>query len=287
MSIQVISLTGEINFNSSCKYSQNVLYCSINSEAKELEFAFYIEINGVLKKKFWYSKKNKIEYDCKDEIVHNFKITFFVRDKKGEITTDIQYKNTNWAVCSGIIECISLLVNDSSHILEFGSGSGSEILGNQCSIQCVEHDSRFLDLFPSISYVHAPLCEIEMMTEFNETKWYDFSKIENHLKRSYDVILVDGPPTEYGRSGLLWHLEKLDLSDIWIIDDVLRPRDQMIANYISLKLKMIQYRFWNFSVLSKKPIPNSIIERIHRAAKDAFSNESKEYISRYYPSLSE
>ena len=151
----------EVHFNSSCNYSQNVLYCNIDSDIEEVEFAFYVEINGVIRKKFWYSKQNSVEYDCELEIVNNFKITFFVRDNNGRVTTSVLFKNTNWAICDGITESISLLVNDSSQILEFGSGSGSEVLAKHCSIQCVEHDSRFMDLFPSVSYIHAPLCEIE------------------------------------------------------------------------------------------------------------------------------
>ena len=248
-----------------------------------VEFAFYVEINGVMKKKFWYSKKNSIEYDCAEEIVHNYKITFFVRDKNGEIRSTVLLKETNWAICDGIIDSIGLLVNESSQILEFGSGSGSEKLANHCSIQCVEHDLRFIDLFPSVSYIHAPLCEIEVIPEFNERKWYDFSEIEKQLKTSYDVILLDGPTAESGRSGILQHLDKLDLANTWIIDDVLRTRDQMIANYISLHLKMIQYRFWNFSVLSKNPIPHSILNKIHIASQKTFANESKEYLLQFYP----
>ena len=273
-----------VHFSPSCHYSQNVLFCKIDSDIEGDEFAFYVEINGVLKKKFWYSKKNSIEFDCEEQIVHNFKITFFVRDKNGEITTSVLFKNTHWAICDGIKESVALLLNDSSQILEFGSGSGSEILAKQCSIQCVEHDSRFIDLFPSISYIHAPLCKIEILPEFDDPKWYDFSKIEKQLKKNYDLILVDGPPAEYGRSGILSHLQRLDLANVWIIDDVLRPHDQMIANYVSLHLKMIQYRFWNFSILSKTPISHSIIEKIHIASQKTFSNESEEYISQYYPS---
>ena len=274
----------EVHFNSSCNYSQNVLYCNIDSDIEEVEFAFYVEINGVIRKKFWYSKQNSVEYDCELEIVNNFKITFFVRDNNGRVTTSVLFKNTNWAICDGITESISQLVNDSSQILEFGSGSGSEVLAKHCSIQCVEHDSRFMDLFPSVSYIHAPLCEIEPLSEFDESKWYDFSKIEKQLKKNYDIILVDGPPAEYGRSGILRHLEKLDLASTWIIDDVLRTKDQLIANYISLHLKMIQYRFWNFSILSKTPISRSILEKIHTASQKTFSNESKEYLLQYYPS---
>ena len=52
----------------------------------------------------------------------------------------------------------------------------------------------------------------------------------------------------------------------------------------ALELEMIQYRFWNFSILCKKAIPNSILQKIRIAATSSFLNESEEYISQYYPS---
>lgn len=274
----------EVDFTTSCNYSRNVLYCNIMSNIKDLQFAFYVEVNGVQKKKFWYSKRSSVEYDCEKEIVHEYKITFFLREKNGDITTKILIKKTNWRVCEGIDETIRLLVHESSDLLEFGSGKGSESLSKYCSVQCIEHDSRFLDLFPSITYIHAPLTEVKPLPEFDETSWYDFTKIEHKLKTKYDIILVDGPPAEYGRSGILLHLDRLDLAEIWIIDDVLRSNDQSIANYIALQLEMIQYRFWNFSILCKKAIPNSILQKIRIATSNSFLNESEEYISQYYPS---
>ena len=274
----------EVDFTTSCNYSRNVLYCNIESEIEGLEFAFYVEVNGIQKKKFWYSLVNSIEYDCEDEIVHEYRITYFIREKNGKITTSILHKKTNWAICEGVSETIRLLVNKSSNLLELGSGKGSESLANHCSVQCIEHDSRFLNLFSSITYIHAPLSKIDPLPEFNEKVWYDFTKIEKELKTQYDIILVDGPPAEFGRSGILLHLDKLDLAKVWIIDDVLRAKDQLIANYIALELKMIQYRFWNFSILSQKPISSSILDKIHTAANKCLSNESKEYILQYYPS---
>ena len=114
----------------------------------------------------------------------------------------------------------------------------------------VEHDERFLDIHESVNYIHAPLKEIEPLSDFDEIKWYDVEIIRANLPDKIDLILVDGPPEKYGRSGLLHHLEMLDKNCIWIIDDVLREKDQKLANYIALKLRLIQYRFWNFSILS-------------------------------------
>ena len=271
-------------YSTSCNLIRNILYCSINSDIKDIDFAFYIAINGVQKKQFWYSNQKSIEFDCENEIVHTYKISFFLREKNGDITSLITEKKTNWAVCDGIIETVKLLLNKSSLLLEFGSGFGSKQLAEYCSVQSIEHDERFVGLFPGVSYIHSPLIEFKPFSEFKETQWYDFSKIEADLEEHYDLILIDGPPAEYGRSGILYHMERLDKSPLWIIDDVLRHNDQLIANYIALQLSMIQYRFWNFSILAKEPIENAILAKIHDASKATLLDESNEYITRYYPS---
>ena len=271
-------------FRPSCEFSRNILYCSIESNDENVEFAFYININGEQKKKYWYSTQKSIQHDCGDEIVHMFEVSFFLRKSNGEITSGVIMKKTNWAVCDGITETIELLLNSSSKLLEFGSGAGSEQLAKHCSVQSIEHDERFLGMFPNVSYTHAPLVGVKPYMEFNESQWYDFTKIKAELYPKYDLILLDGPPAEYGRSGILRHIKDFDISPIWIVDDVLRTKDQLLANYISLHLSMIQYRFWNFSILAKKPIDNSILSKIHAASKKTLNEESDEYLTRYYPS---
>ena len=97
------------------------------------------------------------------------------------------------------------------------------------------------------------------------------------------MILVDGPPEKYGRSGLLHHLDMFDENCIWIIDDVLREKDQKIANYIAFKFDYIQYRFWNFSILSKSSLSGDILDTIQNAAIKSKYGMSKNYVSLYYP----
>ena len=105
--------------------------------------------------------------------------------------------------------------------MELGSGIGSKTLAEICTVYSVEHDERFLDIYESVNYIHAPLIDTEPLLDFNETKWYDIEIIRVNLPNKIDLILVDGPPEKYGRSGILHHLEMLDRNCIWIIDDVL------------------------------------------------------------------
>ena len=76
-----------------------------------------------------------------------------------------------------------------------------------------------------------------------------------------------------------------DENCIWIIDDVLREKDQKLANYISLKFGFIQYRFWNFSILSYYYLSEDILQTIHDASKKEMNKMSKHYMNKYYPAI--
>ena len=271
-------------FTSSCELSGNTIYCSIQTELKNVEFAFYIEINGVRKEQFWYAKQHKIEYHSDEEFIHTFTVYFFIRDSTGKITSEIIAKRSHWSLCDGVLSSAELLTGKNSNILEFGSGNGSRILSEHSNVYSVEHDVKFVNMFENVNYIHAPLVNIKPINGFNEMKWYDIGCIKRLIPKNIDLIIVDGPPEKYGRSGLLNHLDMFSENTIWIIDDVLREKDQKLANNIAFHFSMIQYRFWNYSILSLKPIPSEIIETFRDKAKKVAALESPKYIQQYYVS---
>ena len=71
---------------------------------------------------------------------------------------------------------------------------------------------------------------------------------------------------------------------VWIIDDVLREKDQKLANYIALKLGLIQCRFWNFSILSPLSMAQEIVNDIRKKSISVMDSMSKHYLDIYYPS---
>ena len=215
--------------------------------------------------------------------IKEYEIIFFIRIGGEEIVSKSIIKKTNWSICDGVLEAVRSLVDEKSVILEFGSGMGSRSLAEICTIFSVEHDERFLDIHESVNYIHAPLTDIEPLWEFNENKWYNSEAIRKNLPGKIDLVIVDGPPEKYGRSGLLHHLDMFDENCIWIIDDVLREKDQKLANYISFEFDYIQYRFWNFSILSKSSLSGDILDTIQNAAINSKYNMSKKYVSLYYP----
>ena len=277
-------MSEELFFEPSCDMVGNKIYCSIETDVTNAEFAFYVNIDGERKATFWYTDMSSVEYNCGDQIFNIYEIVFFIRINGEEIVSKSITKKTNWSICDGVIEAVRNLVDENSTILELGSGIGSKRLAEICTVYSVEHDKRFLDIHESVNYIHAPLIDIEPLPDFNEIEWYDGEIIRENLPEKIDLILVDGPPEKYGRSGLLYYLDMFNHSCIWIVDDVLRERDQKLANYISLKFGHIQYRFWNFSIVVS-PQKKIDLSKINAISNQQFNDKSSTYISKYYPSI--
>ena len=272
-------------FEPTCELIGDTIYCSIDSDFENSEFAFYVNLNGERKATFWYTDRSSIEYSCGDEIIYNFEIVFFIRINGNQILSKSIDKKTNWSIGEGILEAVGGLVAKESNILELGSGMGSKSLAEKCTVYSVEHDSRFLNIHDLVNYIHSPLVEIKPIEEFGETKSYDFQIISNNLPANIDLVIVDGPPAKFGRSGILNHLDIFNEECIWIIDDILRTKDQKLANYIALHFKLLQYRFWNFSILIKKPIHTELLERINSKSLEELNSKSEQYLRNYYPSI--
>ena len=187
---------------------------------------------------------------------------FFLRSREGEVYTKSIKKKTDWSLCEGVEKASELLCDKNSTILELGSGFGSYKLAEICQTYCVEHDERFLNIFDGINYIFAPLTDTNQLEGFDDNQWYNHVILKERLPASADLIIIDGPPESIGRSGLLNHLELFDKKANWIVDDTLRLNDQLLANYISIELSLIQYKFWNFTILAKNPISNDIINEI-------------------------
>ena len=272
-------------FEPSCEIIGKTIYCSIETDIENSEFAFYVNINGERKATFWYTDRSSIEYSCGDDIIYDFEIVFFIRTNGEKIISKSIKKKSSWAIDEGILEAVQNLLTKESNILELGSGIGSKSLAEICNVHSVEHDSRFLDIHHSVNYIYSPLIDIKPFSEFGETKFYDFKSIIDSMPKQIDLVIVDGPPENYGRSGLINHLEIFNENCIWIVDDVLRTKDQKLANYIALHFKLIQYRFWNFSILIKNPIDNETLQKINSKSLEELNSKSETYMKNYYPSI--
>lgn len=278
-------MVDEIDMETVVEMMDNSVFCAIKTDMDNCQFAFYVDINGEGREQRWYTEDSSYKHEFGEQIVYFVVVTSFLKDEQGNIHSQVIRKKTNWAICEGVLLAAKLLTNKTSTILEFGSGVGSQELAQHCEIYSIEHNEKFVNAFPDVNYIHAPLSKSNNIVDFREDIWYDSDLILESLPGSIDLVLVDGPPSSIGRSGLLSHLDWFNDSVYWIIDDVLRGKDQKLANYICLKFSLIQYRFWNFSILSKSPLDFEILKLINDASLMVLTQHSDKYLQQFYPSL--
>jgi len=171
-------------------------------------------------------------------------------------------RNPTWEICEGVKTAIHSLLKMGSTILEFGSGYGSMNLSTYYKLYSIEHDEKWLELDAKANYIHAPEAEIETLPGYSHDSWYCQDSILAEIPKNYDLILVDGPNSKIGRSGLLNMLDQLNPDVPWIIDDTIRNSESVLASDIAISMGMKEVRFWNFSILSKTPIKVNIVRRI-------------------------
>ena len=274
---------GPTGFSYSNHFNGQYLHCNIECDIENVQYAFYVELEGKAVQKYWYSSKDSIIHDCGNDIIHTYNITYFVKKDNGQILSIIKQYRTNWSLCDGAIEAVKQLSNLNTNTLEFGSGYGSSLVSQFTNLFSVEHEEAFVGEFSGVNYIYAPLEPILPLSGFDETCWYSAKVIKTNLPENCNLVIVDGPPEKYGRSGLLRHLNLFSSKTVWIVDDVLRDKDQRLANVIALHFSLIQYRFWNFSILSEMPLKEKQLSSIHNASLSSKANISKVYINEYYP----
>lgn len=107
-------------------------------------------------------------------------------------------------------------------ILELGSGAGSQKLVDQGHLVfSIEHDAAWIGKH-GCSYIHAPI----------EGGWYCLEPIVREMPPTYDLLVVDGPPSNIGRRGILENLELFRHDVPWLVDDTHRPKEREIVEKI-------------------------------------------------------
>ncbi len=187
-----------------------------------------------------------------------------------------------WEICKGVHEAIHQLIPNHAVILEFGSGNGSTILSETYDLHSVEHDIEWVGHSPKAKYIHAPIIDIKPIFPFKHDSWYEGEVIISSIPKTIDLILVDGPTGKIGRSGILGIIEQLPGPATWIIDDTLRSEESELSRQIAYKLCLHETRFWNFSILSKKPIPVKKNRAIKDASDAVLNAEDDEYLKQFF-----
>ena len=122
-----------------------------------------------------------------------------------------------------------------SKILEFGAGRGTHERANQYEITAVEHNKAFES--HDFHCLLAPIVLNEISSQNNEQGWYDIEALLHLKKEKFALIIIDGPPGEVGRSGILAHPWLLNLAPLVMVDDTHREAERQLAHSISGMMK--------------------------------------------------
>tara|TARA_B110001452_G_scaffold73112_1_gene59170 strand:- start:5351 stop:5863 length:513 start_codon:yes stop_codon:yes gene_type:complete len=142
--------------------------------------------------------------------------------------------NPGWMLPKAAVQWIEKNIDAGENILEFGSGDGSQQLAENYELFSIEHDVNWLGKTQS-TYIHAPIVSNRTSTRYGQKGWYDPHALDN-LPETVALIIVDGPPGEIGRLGLLEHLGHLPDWTFVLVDDTDRGEEQQLVQELCLRL---------------------------------------------------
>lgn len=117
-----------------------------------------------------------------------------------------------------------------ARILEFGAGDGTKDRARIYDVTAVEHNEAYLT--DEYTCIFAPIVENEESVLRDEKGWYDATALEFLRMQKFDLLIIDGPPGEIGRNGILAHPWVLKSSSSILIDDTHRGAEQYLAQAV-------------------------------------------------------
>ena len=117
-----------------------------------------------------------------------------------------------------------------ARILEFGAGDGTKDRAKMYDVTAIEHNEAYLT--DEYTCIFAPIVENEESLLRDEKGWYDATALEFLRMQKFDLLIIDGPPGEIGRNGILAHPWVLKSSSSILIDDTHRGAEQYLAQAV-------------------------------------------------------
>ena len=141
--------------------------------------------------------------------------------------------NSDWMMPIEIHAWLYENIKEGSTILEFGSGHGSIELAKRYDLISIEHDKQWIGISES-RYVHALITDNPASEEHNQEGWYETTPITEVVQeKTITVFIVDGPPGEIGRHGILSITDSLPKDAVFIIDDIHRSAESDLFQKLS------------------------------------------------------
>jgi hypothetical protein len=142
---------------------------------------------------------------------------------------------SGWELPSEVLDWIFTNIEEGSTVLEFGSGETSKRLSDTFCLISIEHDASWIGRFHE-NYIHAEIVSNPQSHHAGEKGWYDQDKLQS-LPSKVDLIILDGPPGEVGRTGIVEFLPSLPKAKFFIVDDTDRDQEMKLLNDLIKVLK--------------------------------------------------
>ena len=126
------------------------------------------------------------------------------------------------AISRALFDDIKFTVPEGSHILEFGSGRGTQELLKHYKVTSIEHNEEWLNKIAGATYKHVPIVD----------GYYERETFINTLEsETFDAILIDGPNENRSRilSMLPLLASQIDRGCTTIIFDDLDRKEERIV----------------------------------------------------------
>jgi glycosyltransferase involved in cell wall biosynthesis len=132
-----------------------------------------------------------------------------------------------WSIEREMLNHIENTIPKGNSILEFGSGVGTEALLKNYRVTSIEHDDKY-------AYKRAGNHKCILAPIHDD--WFKKDLVKESLKKTYDLVIVDGPPLKL-RKGILKNLDLFKNNKAPVIfDDVNRTLDKEIMLTFCKKL---------------------------------------------------
>lgn len=139
----------------------------------------------------------------------------------------------DWNIGYEVVDRICEALPPPAVLLEFGSGRGTQLLLDAgYDVHSVEHQVQF-------ARMGTTTCLAPIVGD-----WYCHRQVSGFLNRVQPrIVLVDGPPGDIGRLGILRHVGQLACAELWVIDDTDREDEKILAAAICNQLRLVSATF--------------------------------------------
>ena len=142
-----------------------------------------------------------------------------------------------WMLPQAAFDMIEKRIPSGGSIIELGSGDGSTRLMETFNLISIEHNQKWFNTHPG-ECILAPIQPNIQSALVGELGWYDEIKVRQAFSsEQIDLLLIDGPPGDIGRTGILAFPDLLRKAKAILVDDTHRAPEHSLALSIAAEVQ--------------------------------------------------